>query len=110
MRIELTLTDEEGKTYHGSAELSRTNVFTRRVISKAAPPSSKSLPSHILELRNQGFFHEPRTGNEVHERLQKTYHCDLDRVLMALLRLVRRRELRESAKSIAGRSQVAYVW
>lgn len=110
MRIEFTLTDDEGGSYRGSAELSRTNVTARRVISKAAPPSSKSLPDHILELRDQGFFHKPQTGNEVHEELQKQYHCDLDRVQMALFRLVRRRKLRKSAKSIAGRSQVAYVW
>jgi len=31
-------------------------------------------------------------------------------VQMALLRLLRKRELRKTVKSIGGRDQVAYVW
>ena len=68
------------------------------------------LPTHILSLRNQGFFREPKTPGEVHTRLQSKYHCEPDRVAMALLRLRRRRKLRKGSKPVGKKKQVAYVW
>src|SRR5689334_12156339 len=109
MRIEFTLTDEDGESYSGSAELSRVKASARRPLSPQRPKAIKTLPDHVMNLRNLGFFHEPRTGNEVHAKLLKVYHCQLNRVQMALLRFVRRRELRKTAKDISGKKQVAYV-
>lgn len=109
MRIEFTLTDENGISHRGSAELSSGRTVRRRHVGAQAPSASKSLPDHILRLRDEGFFHGPQTANETHEELLKTYHCEIDRVQMALLRLVRRRELRKAAKRIVGRNQAAYV-
>ena len=110
MRIEFTLTDDEGASYHGAAELLHAKIATRRAVSPQVSKALKSLRDHILHLRSQGFFHEPRTANGVHAEVQKTYRCQLDRVQMALLRLLRKRELRKTVKSIGGRDQVAYVW
>jgi hypothetical protein len=74
------------------------------------PPSTRTLPSHILELRGRGFFKQAKTSKEVHAKLQSVYHCNLDRVLMALLRLQRRKRLRKSVKLAGKKKQVAYVW
>jgi hypothetical protein len=75
---------------------------------KGSPP--EGLPKHILALRNQGFFGEPKTAGEVHGKLQPKYRCEPDRVAMALLRLQRRKKLRKSSKVVGQKKQVAYVW
>lgn len=72
--------------------------------------SPEGLPSHILDLRDRGFFKEPKVASEVHGKLKSNYHCALDRVVMALLRLQRRKQLRKSSKMIGKKQQVAYVW
>jgi hypothetical protein len=71
---------------------------------------SSALPDHILSLRDSGFFKQPKTGDEVHAKLQSSYHCDVNRVAVALLRLHKRRLLRKTSKSVRERKQVAYVW
>ncbi len=76
----------------------------------ASAPSRTTLPMRILDLREEGFFAVPRTAREVQERLSTSYPCELDRVAMALLRLIRRKELRKASKSVDGKKQVAYVW
>ena len=88
-------------------------VSRRKAVRKAPttePPSAKTLPSYILELRGQGFFKQAKTAKEVHAKLQSVYHCNLDRVVMALLRLQRRKQLRKSVKLVGKKKQVAYVW
>lgn len=72
--------------------------------------AEEGLPAQILKLRGHGFFKEPKTANEVQSKLQPTYHCELDRVAMALLRLQRRKKLRKSSKMLKKIKQVAYVW
>ena len=72
--------------------------------------SREGLPSHILGLRDDGFFRQPKTASEVHGKLQPKYHCEPDRVAMALLRLQRRQELRKTSKVVRKERQVAYVW
>ena len=69
-----------------------------------------TLPQHILRLRDSGFFVQPRTANEVHKKLLPTYHCERDRVAMALSRLASRRELRKATKTVNQRLYQAYVW
>ncbi len=79
---------------------------------KAATKKQKknSLPEHIIELRENGFFAEPRTAVDVHQKLKSKYHADDDRVAMALLRLGTRRELRKTTKTIESKKYKAYVW
>jgi hypothetical protein len=69
-----------------------------------------SLAQHILSLRDSGFFAQPRTAKEVHKKLLPSYHCELDRVVMALYRVALRKQLRKASKSINGRPYQAYVW
>jgi len=77
---------------------------------KPKDSSAQGLPAHILGLRRQGFFNAPKTAKEVHLKLQANYHCELDRVTMALLRLQRRKELRKNSKVVEKKKQVAYTW
>jgi len=86
----------KARAAHGSADPKR--------------PSKAGLPEKILALRDKGFFSQPRTGNEVQAKLNPTYPCELDRVLMALLRLMKRKKLRKASKIVEGKKQVAYVW
>lgn len=69
-----------------------------------------SLPDRIIQLRESGFFVHPRTADDVHKKLSPTYHCQPDRVAMALLRLAKRKELRKAAKKLEERKYQAYVW
>ncbi|MCJ7513020.1 MAG: hypothetical protein MUO23_08625 [Anaerolineales bacterium] len=70
----------------------------------------ESLPQHILSLREAGFFVQPRIATDVHKKLLPTYHCEVDRVNMALYRLASRKELRKASKVIGGKRMQAYVW
>jgi hypothetical protein len=89
-------------------------VFGARAVKTSAdrPPSSRegALPAHISKLKDQGFLKTPRTAVEVKEKLQPTYHCDIDRVAMALLRLHKRKQLRKTTKRVGARKHIAYVW
>jgi hypothetical protein len=87
---------------------SRHKEAGRKLITKAS--SAKTLPSHVLRLRDEGFFGQPKTASETRGKLQPVYPCDLDRVAMALLRLQRRKELRKASKIVNKSKQVAYVW
>ncbi len=78
--------------------------------SSRPPRSSSALPDHLQRLRDAGFFKQPKTAVEAHAKLQPTYHCDVNRVAMALLRLWRKRLLRKTFKVVGKRKQVAYVW
>ena len=113
MKIELTLTDDEGRKFQGIAEL-RAVTAPRNSAGKgsgaAVEVEVKGLPEHILALREKNFFREPRTSAEVHVALLETYHCVPNRVQMALLRLLRSRELRKAVKKIGDREHAAYVW
>jgi len=69
-----------------------------------------SLPDHILNLRNNGFFSQPKTIEETHAKLQGVYHCEMNRVLTALRRLAENGKLRKSSKLVDGAKYKAYVW
>ena len=69
-----------------------------------------SLSDHIITLREEAFFLQPRTCEETHGKLKSKYFCKPDRVVMALLRLANKKELRKVAKSIDGKTYKAYVW
>lgn len=72
--------------------------------------AKKSLPDHIIELREIGFFSQPKTVEDTHKKVQGTYPCELDRVRMALLRLANKRELRKTTKIINNKKYKGYVW
>jgi hypothetical protein len=111
VRIDLTLTDEHGRSYFGTAVLTNepASIPSKRARTHAHQ-EPLNLPDHILALRDAGFFKQSRTGNEVHSALQEKYPCQTDRVQMALLRLQRKRLLRKTKRSVDGKEQVAYVW
>jgi hypothetical protein len=89
------------------AKPERKSRVVRVSVERAAPTT---LPQHIMKLRDAGFFKEPRVAAEVHAKLQTTYHCAADRVVMALLRLKNARKLRKTAKMAGKKKLVAYVW
>lgn len=119
MRIEFTLIDDHGRRHSGAANLGEIAVDLSNNVERSGKreeqcttqdSAAKGLPDHIVLLREEGFFREPRTSLEVHEKLQKTYSCLHDRVQMALLRLQRRRELRKATKNVGDQEKTAYVW
>lgn len=72
--------------------------------------TSSTLPDHILSLRDSGFLKQPKTRDEIHAKLQSSYHCAENRVAVALLRLHKKRLLRKTSKTVGKRKHVAYVW
>jgi len=71
---------------------------------------ANTLTDHILRLKDGGFFRQAKTAKEVHTKLQSQYVCELNRVMMALLRLQRRKLLRKATKMEGKKKQTAYVW
>jgi len=69
-----------------------------------------SLSGRILELRNSGFFKQPKAAPDVRSKLQPTYPCEPDRVTTALLRLRKNGQLRITSKEVDGKKLKAYVW
>ncbi len=86
-------------------------VRTQKPEGKGNPKSktSSALPNHIISLRDSGFLKQPKTADEVHAKLQPTYHCEPNRVAVALLRLHKKRALRKTSKTVGKRKLVAYV-
>lgn len=82
----------------------------RRTPAPVQEATKGGLPERILDLRERRFFSRPKTGKEVHARLNPAYPCEADRVFMALLRLSKKKKLRKASKVIDGKKQVAYVW
>ena len=70
----------------------------------------KNLTDYIIALRDSNFFSQPKTADETHKKLQETYHGELNRVEVALLRFAKRRHLRRSKKIIGDKTHQAYVW
>jgi hypothetical protein len=83
---------------------------TKSLKSAGTSARREGLPDHVLALRDETFFAQPKTFNEVHAKLEATYPCDAERVRVACLRLQKRKQLRKTSKLVGGRSQVAYVW
>jgi hypothetical protein len=71
---------------------------------------NKNLTSQIILLRDKNYFVQPKIAEEVHVKLQQTYHCELNRVSVALLRLARRKQLRRATKMKDDKTYQAYVW
>jgi len=70
----------------------------------------RSLPNRVMELRNKGFFSQPKTAEELHKEIQKNYPCELSRVEVALIRLFQKKQLRKASKTISRKKYNAYVW
>jgi hypothetical protein len=115
MKIKLTLTDDDGRSYDGIAELKaitspQSPGQKQKKTTAAAESQVKGLPEHILALREKSYFREPRTSSEVHSTLLEAYPCLPNRVQVALLRLHKQRELRKAVKKTGGQEYAAYVW
>jgi hypothetical protein len=76
----------------------------------ATKKERKPLTDYITELRAKGFFSQPKTSEETHKKLRQNYHCEPNRVAVALLRLVNRKHLRKASKTVNGKKFLAYVW
>jgi hypothetical protein len=83
---------------------------TKKLATKVLKAEKITLPNLIVELRDSGFFSEPRTAREVQEKLKPKYPCEPDRAAMALKRLMERKQLRKASKDVEGSKQVAYAW
>ena len=101
------LRDHEKRIAALEAILTRTS---KKSVKQKTNVGKQSLSDHILELRNNSFFSQPKTADETHGKLKVKYHCELDRVAMALLRLSKRKELRKATKINNGKKYKAYVW
>ena len=82
----------------------------RRRAGSVGKAGKKALSDHIVELRDKGVFSKTQTAREVHEKLQASYPCVLNRVAVELLRMVARKQLRKASKVVNGKTQAAYVW
>ena len=84
------------------------------LIGKSRKPKTKagkqSLSDHIIELRDSGFFSQPKTAEETHAKLTRKYHCELNRVAVELLRLAGKKQLRKASKIVDKKKYKAYVW
>ena len=85
-------------------------TLSPRKTSSPEKPAKNALPERILELRDKGFFLQPKATREVQARLNPAYTCEVNRVDTALRRLMERKKLRKASKVMDGKKQVAYVW
>jgi len=81
-----------------------------RTVGSTSKPAKNVLTDRIIHLRDKGAFAQPKTAREVHEKLSPTYPCELNRVEVALPRLVKRKLLRKASKVLGDKKQAAYVW
>lgn len=72
--------------------------------------AKRSLSDHLIELRDSGFFAQPKTAEDSHKKLMGTYPCELNRVAVALVRISERKQLRKASKNIDKKKYKAYVW
>ena len=70
----------------------------------------RTLNDYIVALREEGFFSQPKTAESVYDRLQQEYHCERNRVDVALFRLAEKKELRKSSTVVDSKRLKAYVW
>ena len=77
----------------------------------AKPKSAKSLlPDRIMELAPEGFFNQPKSAGEIRSELRnRGYAYSFASVGMALLALLRRRELRRILEKKGDRTQYLYT-
>jgi hypothetical protein len=106
--IKIKALAEEALGSAGSERGQRAARASRASVATAAAP--ETLPEHILKLRDSGFFKEARIASDVHSKLQASYHCELNRVVTALGRLMNSRKLRKATKVVGKKKLVAYVW
>jgi hypothetical protein len=95
---------------NGVVDANEAKRVTRRQAISVGKTKKKTLSDHILELRGKAVFSEPQTTREVHEKLQSSYPCLLNRVEVELPRMVARKQLRKASKTVNGKTQAAYVW
>ena len=97
------LTDHEKRISHLES------LILKPKATKSAADKRK-LSDHILAIRDKGFFAQPKTAEETHRKLEESYHCELNRVAVALFRLSKRKQLRRASKVVEKKSYQAYVW
>lgn len=85
--------------------------LAREIVRKKTKVKYVGLPGEIIELRDEDFFKNPRTAEEVQQAVKdKGFHHVIDPVKMALLRLVRRKELRRFKEERDKEKTFVYVY
>lgn len=79
-------------------------------VNDSAANGRKTLTKVILSSRDSGNFSSPKTAEEIHEKIQRSYPCEINRVAVALLRLSKRKQLRIASKTVSGKKHKAYTW
>jgi len=115
MKVKIILKDDSGKIFQGEMNLDATDLPIKKAKSKSASAVTGtdgkiSLTELVLQLRDNGFFKNPKSSKEVHAEVLKSYHCAPDRVTMALIRLHKKKELRNTTVQIDDKRITAYVW
>ncbi len=109
-QIKQTLDDHERRLSKLELLLTANRGGTSKIKKIPGQGNNVHLTDRIIDLRDNKFFSRPMTAEETHKKLQETYHCELNRVAMALLRLAKRRELRRASKEANGKKYKAYAW
>lgn len=107
-RIDRILRDHEIRLSKLESLLAKRSDTKRKAQKIDSAPAH--LTDHIFALRERKYFAQPRTADETHKKLQGTYHCEMNRVSMALLRLAKRKQLRRATKTNGDKKYQAYVW
>ncbi len=107
-RIDRILRDHESRLSKLESLLTKSSLSTNKV--EYIDPTPVHLTDHIIALRDNKYFAQPRTADETHKKLQGTYHCEMNRVSMALLRLAKRKLLRRATQTNGDKKYQAYVW
>jgi hypothetical protein len=87
------------------------SVAAMQTETKKAPSiSAGTIQGRISFLAREGFFEVSKSANEVKDRLRdKGYAYPIDRISIALIRLVRKRELRRLMEKRDGKEVYVYV-
>lgn len=107
----MVVTDNEFKVLEERVKKLEDFIFRKKEVHKTEiQKDKKSLQDFIIELRNSGFFSQPKISQEVHTEIIASYPCELNRVEVALVRLADKKQLRKSSKIISDKKFKAYVW
>lgn len=90
--------------------LSRLEAAISKKEKVAVEIGKASIADHIIVLRDKGVLGHPLTSQEIHKKLESIYPCSLDRVVTAVGRLSRRKQLRKTKKLVGKKKYDAYVW
>ncbi len=111
MKVFIEVIDDNGKKFSGTLDLDKgLQTGSKKEVRQKVVKKTMSLTDHILSLRENGFFKQSQTANEVHGKVNGFYGCEINRVSVALNRLASKKELRKAKKKISDKVYSAYAW